>query len=122
MAYYVVESYSFAVDHGGRSSQGVIGEHKGKEKIYLHVLPVTDAEVAKLLARVDDDGNKQHDRLALPGNDEWWFAVEGEVAWPGIYRPRLTSHCTDVAAKPRPAPLPAEDLARLVKAGLKGIA
>lgn len=121
MAFYVAESHSFSVDHGGRSSEGVIGEYKGKEKIYLHVLPITDAEIAKLAVRVDEDGNKQHDRLALPGNDEWWIAVEGEAAWPGVYRPRITSRCTDVATKPRPAPLSAEDLDRLRKQGLKGI-
>jgi hypothetical protein len=121
MAYYVVESYGFAVDHGGRSSQGVIGEHKGKEKIYLHVLPVADAEIERLAPRVDDDGNKQHDRLALPREDAWWFAVDGEVAWPGVYRPRITSRCADVASKPRPVPLAAEDLERLKKVGVKGL-
>lgn len=121
MAYYVVESHDFAVDHGGRSSQGVVGEYKGKEKIYLHVLLVSDAEIGKLAVRVDEDGNKQHDRLALPGVEEWWFAVEGEAAWPGIYRPRLTSKCADVATRPRPEPLAPEDLERLKKAGLKGL-
>jgi hypothetical protein len=121
MGYYVVESHTWSVDHAGRTSEGMIGEHKGKEKIYLHVLPVADADIGKLTVRVDEDGNKQHDRLALPGNEDWWFAVEGEAAWPGIYRPRITSRCTDVAVKPRPAPLSAEDLDRLRKAGVKGL-
>jgi hypothetical protein len=121
MAFFVAESNSYSVDHGGRSSAGVVGEHKGKEKIYLHVLPITDAEIAQLAPRLDEDGNKQHDRLALPRNEEWWIAVEGEAAWPGVLRPRITSHCTDVAARPRPAPLSAEDVDRLRKAGVKGI-
>lgn len=121
MAFYVAESYSFSVEHGGRQSQGVIGDHKGREKIYLHVLPVSDAEIEKLAPRVDEDGNKQHDRLALPRNEEWWIAVEGEVAWPGIHRAKITSRCTDVGTKPKPAPLSAEDLERLRKQGVKGI-
>jgi hypothetical protein len=120
MARYLVESSDFSVDHGSQVSQGVIGEHKGKEKIYLHVLEVADAELTKLSPRVDEHGNTQSDRLTLPRVEEWWFAVEGEAAWPGIYRPRLTSHCTDVATKPRPAPLADEDVARLRKAGWKG--
>ena len=121
MALYVVESNLFAVDHLGRESQGAIGEYKGREKIYLHVLDVGDAEIAKLKTRVDEDGNKQHDRLALPNVEEWWFAVEGEVAWPGIYRPRITSRCSDVDSNPRPAPLSEEDAGRLRKAGVKGV-
>lgn len=121
MAFYLAESNSYAVEHGGRSSAGVIGEHKGKEKIYLHVLPVTDAEIATLSPRVDEDGNKQHDRLALPRNEEWWIAVEGEAAWPGVLRPRITSHCTDIGTKPKPVPLSADDLGRLRKAGLAGV-
>lgn len=121
MNLHVCESYEFSVDHGGRESQGVVGENKGSEKIYLHVLPLSDAEVAKLAVRVDENGNKQHDRLALPGRDDFWVAVEGEVAWPKIYRPRITSRCENVGTKPRPVPLSAEDLDRLRKAGVKGI-
>ena len=48
-------------------------------------------------------------------------AVEGEAAWPNLYRPRITSRCEDVATRPRPAPLAAEDLERLKKAGIKGL-
>jgi hypothetical protein len=121
MAYYVVESYDFSVDHNGRESQGVVGENKGSEKIYLHVLPLTDADLAKLAVRIDENGNKQHDRLALPGRDDFWIAVEGEVAWPKLYRPRITSRCENVGTKPRPVPLSAEDQERLRKAGVKGI-
>ena len=121
MVFYVAESYSFAVDHGGRDSQGVIGEHKGSEKIYLHVLPLTDAEIGKLKPRVDDDGNLEHARLSLPNTPEWWIAVEGEVAFPKLYRPKITSRCEDIATKPRPAPLSAEDLERLRKIGITGI-
>jgi len=121
MAFYIVESHDFAVDYRGRQSQGVVGESKAKEKIYLHVLEVPDAELGKLATRVDDDGNMQSDRLALPRVEEWWFAVEGEHAWPNLYRPRLTSRCEDVATRPRPAPLSEEDVERLRKAGVKGI-
>ncbi len=120
MGRYLVESSDFSVDHGGQASQGVIGEHKGKEKIYLHVLQIPDADLARLAPRVDEHGNAQHDRLVLPRIDEWWFAVEGEAAWPGVYRPRLTSRCTDVATRPRPAALSDEDVERLRKAGWKG--
>ena len=121
MSYYVVESHEFSVDHNGRSSQGALGENKGSEKIYLHVLSLTDADLAKLAVRVDDNGNKQHDRLALPGRDDFWVAVEGEVAWPKIFRPRITSRCENVGTKPRPAAISEEDLERLRKAGVKGI-
>jgi hypothetical protein len=121
MTFYVVESHSYSVDHGGRSSAGVVGEYKGQEKLYLHVLPITDAEIAQLAPRIDEDGNKQHDRLALPRNEEWWVAVEGEATWPGVLRPKITSRCADVGTKPKPAPLSSEDLDRLRKAGVKGI-
>lgn len=121
MSLYVVESYEFSVEHDGRESQGVIGENKGSEKIYLHVLSLTEADLEKLAVRVDDAGNKQHDRLALPGRDDFWVAVEGEVAWPKIYRPRITSRCDNVGTKPVPAPLSAEDIERLKKAGVKGL-
>ncbi len=121
MSFYVVESYDFRVDHGGRESQGVLGENKGSEKIYLHVLALTDADLKKLAVRVDDNGNKQHDRLAIPGRDDFWVAVEGEVAWPKIYRPRITSRCESIGTRPVPVPLSAEDTDRLVKAGVKGL-
>ncbi len=89
MAYYLVESYHHVVDHK-TATRGALGEHvsrgsgaaKSSEKIYLHVIEIADAEIAKLGPRVDEDGNKQHDRLALPRNEDWWVAVEGEHAWP----------------------------------------
>ncbi|MEZ4295853.1 MAG: hypothetical protein R3B70_12825 [Polyangiaceae bacterium] len=121
MSLYVVESYDFSVEHGGRDSQGVVGENKGSEKIYLHVLPLTDAELKKLAVRVDENGNKQSDRLALPGRDDFWVAVEGEVFWPKLYRPRISSHCTDLDTKPTPVPLSEEDIDRLRKSGAQGI-
>ncbi len=121
MSFYVVESYEFSVEHNARESQGVVGENKGSEKIYLHVLELTGPDLAKLAVRVDDAGNKQHDRLALPGRDDFWVAVEGEVAWPKLYRPRITSRCDAVGSRPVPVPLSPDDLDRLRKAGVKGI-
>lgn len=121
MRFYVAESNSYAVEHGGRDSKGVVADYKGREKIYLHVLPLTDAEIQKLKPRVDEDGNTEHARLALPGVEEWWIAVEGEAAWPGIFRPRIVSRCEDIGQKPRPAPLSDEDLGRLRKIGVPGI-
>jgi len=47
--------------------------------------------------------------------------VEGEVAFPKLYRPRITSRCEDIGSKPRPAPLSTEDLERLRKSGVAGI-
>lgn len=122
MAYYVVESYDFDVEHGGRSSQGVKGDYKGSEKIYLHVLPVTDAEIKQLKPRVDDNGNLEHSRLALPRNEVWWISADGEVSWPGIFRPKIVSSCDlSDGGKPKPMPLSEEDLGRLRKAGVKGV-
>ncbi len=66
MGRYLVESNDFSIEHGGQASQGVIGEHKGKEKIYLHVLQIPDAGVTRLAPRVDEHGNSQHDRLVVP--------------------------------------------------------
>src|SRR5512140_1259020 len=120
MARYLVESNDFSVEHAGRTSQGVVAEYKGKEKIYLHVLEIADADLPRFRPRVDEAGNQQHDRLALPRIEEWWVAVDGEAAWPGIYRPRMVSRCLDAAVNPRPAPLSDDDLAKLRKAGYKG--
>ena len=66
MAHYVVESYDPSIDHGGRDSAGVIPENRGSEKIYLHVIPLADDEIKKLGPRVDENGNQEHARLALP--------------------------------------------------------
>lgn len=122
MAYYVVESHDFSVDHGGRASQGVVADYKGREKIYLHVLPLSDDEIKRLAPRVDEHGNVENSRLALPRDEVWWIAVEGEAAWPNVYRPRIVSHCDlSGGGKPKPVPLSPEDLARLVKSGVKGL-
>ena len=50
-SYYLAESYEYAVDHGGRSSEGVVGDKLSpliREKIYLHVLPLSDAEIERI--------------------------------------------------------------------------
>ncbi len=116
-ARYIAESYHHQVLHNGRTSNGALGEGAGSEKIYLHVIAVTPAEIAKLKPRVDEDGNKQHDRLALPGNDEWWIATEGTKAWPKTVRPKLTSRCRFDGGVPSPAPIGDEDAATLSKLG-----
>jgi len=134
MAYYICESYDFSVDHGGRSSEGVLGEPTSpqiKEKIYLHLLPLTDAEVAKLAPRKDEDGNVQHARLALPRDEVFWIAVLGEIAYPKV-RPRVVSKCADrVSAAapgvadgpkgPTPQPITPAELELLRKFGTKGL-
>ena len=124
MALYVCESYDHAVDHGGRASIGVLGEPLSplvKEKIYLHVLPLSDAELRRLGPRKDEDGNAQHARLALPNDDVFWIAVQGEIAYPRVFRPRVTSTCVDGPKGPAPSPLSDEDLERLRKAGIQGL-
>jgi hypothetical protein len=125
MAYYLVESYHFVVDHQS-PSEGVLADHvsrgsgapKSSEKIYLHVIEIQDKDIAKLSARVDEDGNKQHDRLALPRNEDWWVAVDGEFAWPKVFGPRVFSRCVDVETAPKPAPLGEADIERLRKSGV----
>ncbi|MBK8256831.1 MAG: hypothetical protein IPK82_29685 [Polyangiaceae bacterium] len=121
MAYYVCESYDFSVDHNGRESQGVVGDNPGSEKIYLHVLPLSDQDLTKLKVRVDEFGNKQSHRLALPGRDDFWVGIDGEVTWPKIVRPKLGSRCDVSSGKPVPAALSADDVERLKKAGVKGL-
>lgn len=122
MGWYVVESYQYAIEHGGRDSEGAIGEPKGSEKIYLHVLSLTDREIAQLKPRLDEHGNKQHDRLALPRNEEWWIAVEGEISWPKIHRQKILSRCVQREDGGwQPAALSEEDLGRLRQVGVRGI-
>lgn len=119
MAKYLTESYDYLVDHGGRRSEGVVGDHRGSEKLYLHVVEVSDAEIGQLTARVDENGNKQHDRLALPRNEEWWVAVDGEARWPKIGGYKLVSCCAvDGTGIPTPRPLSEDDLARLAQEGV----
>ncbi len=117
MPAYIVESTFFEVVHGAQSSKGVVGEGAGSEKLYLHVLALSDAEIAKLKPRLDENGNKQSDRLALPGNDEWWIATEGTKAWPKTVRPKLVSKCAFDGGVPKPVALGGEDLATLKKLG-----
>lgn len=121
MSWFLVESYDYSIDHGGRDSAGVVAEAKGSERIYLHVIALSDAEIKNLGPRVDEHGNKQHDRLTLPRNDAWWIAIEGEASWPKLYRPRLTSRCAEQAGRYTPVPLSEEDLQRLRQAGVSGI-
>jgi hypothetical protein len=115
--YYLVESASPSVSHGGRESEGV-PMRSGKEKIYLHVLPLTDSEVGKLRARLDEHGNADHSRFGVRGQDDWWIAAEGEAAWPGITRPRLTSRLSEALTA---LPLTPQELDLLRGAGLKGV-
>ncbi len=121
MSYYVVESYDFAVDHGGRASKGVVGDYKGSEKIYLHVLPLSDAEIAKLSPRVDEDGNRQHGRLALPRDEVFWIGVDGRGRLAGD--PPAAHHVALRAGRrsAEAVPLSADDLGRLRKAGVSGV-
>jgi hypothetical protein len=120
-AYFLVESSYFNVSQADRQSQGVACQTKSGQTIYLHVLPLTDAELKKLRAKKDDAGNADHTRFALPGRDDFWIAVEGEVAWPGIPRPRLTSHFQETDLGPMPVALTTAELELLRKAGLAGV-
>lgn len=114
MAQYIAESYNYTLEHGGHDSQGVLGTGPGSEKIYLHVIPIADTELGLLRARIDDDGNKQHDRLALPDRYDWWIAVDGEKTWPGSISPRVRSKCSfDGSSAARPTPLADAELAEL---------
>lgn len=121
---YLVESHHHEVEHRGRTSRGARAQalpqcDRRREVIYLHVLELAPAEVAKMRARIDDDGNKEHDRWALPkdhfvGVNEWWVAVEGGHAWPHYPGKPLCSTC-DFGADgvPRPRVLDAATLTRL---------
>ena len=66
------------------------------------------------LPRVDDDGNRQSDRLSLPNDDEWWIAVEGDKAYPKAINPKIFSRCVMGAdGIPRPQALTDSQLAAL---------
>jgi hypothetical protein len=119
MAIYVTESYDYQVFHNGKTSAGVLGVGGGSEKIYLHLLELSDAEVKQLAARLDEHGNRQSDRLALPRNEEWWIAVAGEKAWPKIPRPKVVSRCRLEANIPTPLAINAQEEEALRKAGVK---
>lgn len=119
MPLYVVESFFHALEEPFVRSKGnVLGVGPGKEKIHLFVAELDGATIAKLAKRVDEDGNTQSDRLALPRNEDWWIALEGERSWPGIPRPKITSRCTyDASGAPAPRPLDDDELAALRKVG-----
>ena len=119
MTLYVCESASHSVEHRGHVSAGVLGEQRGTEHVYLHVLALPDADVAALAPRVDEHGNTEHARLALPRNEDWWVALDGEVCWPKLHRPRISSRCDLSTGSPRPVPLSEEDAARLRKLGVQ---
>lgn len=120
MPRFVVESTFHEIEHAGKKMLGVLGQGPGSEKIYLFVIAIDERDLGKLGPRVDEDGNRQHDRLALPGNEEWWIAVEGEKVWPGTIRPRVTSRCTlDDAGVPAPHALDDVESATLEKLGVK---
>ncbi len=119
MSLYLVESHDWQILYSGCMSDGALGQGGGAEKIYLHVIEVSDEQIAKLAPRVDDDGNRQSDRLALARNDEWWIAVDGRKAWPKTYNPKITSGCEMGAdAIPRARPLSDEQVATLKKLGV----
>jgi hypothetical protein len=120
-SYYLAESSRFRVSHGSRESEGLLGDTKGAEKIYLHVLPLTDAEAKALRPRADEHGNRDHARFALRGVDEWWIAVEGEASWPHVHRPRITSRFKETDMGPVPTPLTDAELDLLRKNGLVGM-
>ena len=118
MAIYVVESYDWQVLHNGMMSDGVLGQQGSSEKIYLHLLELQDNEISQLCSRVDENGNSQSDRLALPRNEEWWIATAGEKFWPKTARPKVASSCThDANGVPSPRPITSEERQALQQAG-----
>jgi hypothetical protein len=120
MAKYLVESYDWELWHAGVTSQGALGEGPGSEKIYLHVIEVGDDEIRRLAPRVDEHGNREHDRLALPSNEEWWIPVDGKKAYPKTFNPKIISRAlTGSDGVARAQPLDEEALGALKKAGAK---
>jgi hypothetical protein len=114
MPIFVVESSFHEIEAGGRKSLGAVGVGPGSEKLYLHAVELAAKDLAKLGPRVDEDGNKQHDRLAQPGNEEWWIAVDGETSWPGTVGPKVRSRCQlDESGVPSPIPADDRELAEL---------
>ena len=118
MAKFLVESYDWQIVHDGVMSDGALGQGGGAESIYLHVIDIDEDTIRKLVPRVDDNGNRQSDRLALPRNEEWWIPVEGRKAWPKTVNPKITAGCEMGAdGIPRAKPLDEAALAALKKAG-----
>ena len=117
---YLVESFEWRVLHDGAMSEGVAGQGGGSEAIYLHVIAVEAAEIARLVPREDEFGNRQHERLALPRNEEWWIAIEGAKVWPKTYRPKLVSRCAiDERGLPCPVALNLAGQEALTALGVK---
>ena len=118
MANYLVESYDWQILHDGVMSDGKLGQGGGAESIYLHVIKVGDDAIKRLVPRVDDAGNRQSDRLALPNNEEWWIPVEGRKAWPKTVNPKICSGCAmGTDGIPRARPLSSEAEAKLKSLG-----
>jgi hypothetical protein len=120
MGIYLVESSDWQILHQGVMSDGALGKDGGAESIYLHVLAIDDDTIRKLVPRVDVDGNRQSDRLALAGNEEWWIPLEGRKAWPKTVNPKVTSGCKmGEDGVPRARALSASAIATLKKLGAK---
>ncbi len=120
MAKYLVESHDWQLFHGGATTDGALGQGGGSEKIYLHLIEVSDDDIARLVPRVDENDNRDHSRLALPNNDEWWVPVDGKKAYPKTFNPKVISRClTGGDGIPKAQPVGGADLALLKKAGAK---
>ncbi len=120
MAKYLVESYDWQIIYGAEQSDGALGQGGSREKIYLHVLEIDDDTIKRLVPRVDEDGNRQSDRLSRPNDDEWWIAVQGDKAYPKTVNPKIFSRCAmGEDGIPRPQPLSDAALAALRKAGAR---
>ena len=65
MAKYVVESFDWQIFHNGVTSDGVVGQGGSREKIYLHVIELSETESKRLVPRQDEHGNRESDRLTL---------------------------------------------------------
>jgi len=98
-------------------SDGLLGSGGSSEKIYLHLIELSDADIAQLRPREDEHGNKEHDRLAEPRNEEWWIAIAGDKSWPKTMRPKVVSRCPLVDGVPKPAPITDDERRALQQAG-----
>jgi hypothetical protein len=120
MAIYLVESYDWQLLFGGVMSDGAVGQGGESESIYLHLVESNEETMKRLVPRVDENGNRQSDRLTLAGNEEWWIPVSGRKSWPKTVNPKVTASCTMGEDNiPRALPLPESSVAALKKAGAK---
>ena len=120
MAKYLVESHDWQLFYDGATTDGALGQGGGSEKIYLHLIEVSDAEIARLVPREDENGNRDHGRLSIPFNEEWWVPVDGKKSYPKTFNPKVISRSvTGGSGIPKAQPLSDEDLALLKKAGAK---